>query len=84
MTMTELFTVAATAAENEVDPSAVGPGSPGFWIVIGLIVVLVLLYLSLRKQIRRVDFDPDATTDEERVASHHERDADPKKRDHRP
>lgn len=84
--MTEVYAVAATAAENEdlaPDPQSVGPGSLGFWIVIGLIVVLFLLYKSMRKQIRRVDFDTDATTDEERVASHHEPDDDREKHDHR-
>lgn len=80
--MTELFAVSLTAAETEVEPGSAGPGSLGFWIVVGLIIVLVFLYLSLRKQLRRVDFDPDATSDEERVASHHEPGEGQEKHDH--
>lgn len=71
--MTELYAVAATAAESDVPGRPdIGPGSLGFWIVIALIVVLFFLYRSMRKQIRRVDFDPDAATDAERIASHRE------------
>jgi hypothetical protein len=72
--MIELYAVAVAAAESDepAGRSAIGPGSLGFWIVIGLIVVLFLLYRSMRKQMRRVDFDPTATTDAERIASHRE------------
>lgn len=37
-----------------VDPSTVGPGSAGFWIVIGLLVAGVLLWLSMRRHMRKV------------------------------
>lgn len=46
---------------------AVGPGSWGFWIVVAMGLVLVVLYRSMRKQMRRVDFNADGTTDEERM-----------------
>ena len=81
MIVTEWSAVALTAAGNvmagegadvQPDASQIGPGSLGFWIVIGLMLVLILLYRSMRKQIRRVNFDTGAATDEDRVASHHE------------
>lgn len=86
MTVTEWIAVPMAAAGNltaigggggadvHPDASQIGPGSLGFWVVIGLLVVLFFLYRSMRKQVRRVDFDTGATTDEERVASHHEPD----------
>ncbi|NED95266.1 hypothetical protein G1H11_08050 [Phytoactinopolyspora alkaliphila] len=46
---------------------SISAGSVGFWIVVALILVLVVLYRSMRKQIRRIDFDEDATTDQERM-----------------
>lgn len=72
MGMSELFAVSLTAGGADVESEPGGLGSIGFYVVIGLIIVLVLLYLSLRKQLRRVDFDPNATNDQERIASHHE------------
>ncbi|NED99803.1 hypothetical protein [Phytoactinopolyspora halotolerans] len=51
----------------------ISAGSAGFWIVIALALALVVLYRSMRKQLRRVDFDESASTDEERVRSHEER-----------
>jgi|SRR5690625_868441 len=64
--------MAGEGADIQPDASQIGPGSLGFWIVIGLMLVLILLYRSMRKQIRRVNFDTGAATDEDRVASHHE------------
>lgn len=55
------------AADEE---SSAGPGSLGFWVVIALALALFVLYRSMRKQIRRVDFDAEGTTDEERMHGH--------------
>lgn len=46
---------------------SVSAGSAGFWIVIALLLVLIVLYRSMRKQIRRINFDESGTTDEERM-----------------
>ena len=61
-----------TALAAEQDSSSIGPGSLGFWIVILMLLALLLLYRSLRRQIRKVDFDPEGTTDEERMRGHRE------------
>lgn len=47
-----------------------GPGLVGFLILAGLALAVVLLYRSLRKQLKRIDFDPDGLTDEERMRGH--------------
>lgn len=67
-----LQAVALTAAESEAEDSGVGPGLYGFLVLVFLIVALVVLYRSMRKQIRRVDFDPDGVTDTERMHGHRE------------
>lgn len=41
----------------EIDPNRVTPGMWGFLSFVALILVAVLLYFSMRKQMRRVDFD---------------------------
>ncbi|SDU52887.1 hypothetical protein [Jiangella alkaliphila] len=64
--------VALTAAESDADDSGVGPGLYGFLVMVFLIVALVVLYRSMRKQIRRVDFDPDGANDSERMHGHQE------------
>lgn len=52
---------------------SISAGSAGFWIVIAMILVLVVLYRSMRKQLRRIDFDESGTTDEERMHDHEQR-----------
>jgi hypothetical protein len=52
---------------EETDSPEIGPGLLGFAIMIFLLTALFLLYRSLRKQIRRVDFDAEGETDEERT-----------------
>ncbi|TDC49912.1 hypothetical protein E1212_16660 [Jiangella ureilytica] len=67
-----LRAVALTAAETEPDNSEIGPGLYGFLVVVFLILALVMLYRSMRKQIRKVDFDPEGTSDAERMHGHQE------------
>ncbi|PZF81383.1 hypothetical protein [Jiangella anatolica] len=67
-----LQAVAFAAAESESDDSGIGPGLYGFLVLIFLIVALVVLYRSMRKQIRKVDFDPDGVSDDERMRGHRE------------
>ena len=45
----------------QVDPSKVGPGGWGFFFFVALFVAAGFLYFSMRKQLRRVDFDEEAT-----------------------
>ncbi len=56
-----------TATVEETTGSDFGPGLLGFLVVAFLGVSLFVLYRSMRKQMRKVDFDPEATTDEERM-----------------
>ena len=57
--------------------SAIGPGLLGFLVVVALGVALVVLYRSLRKQLRRIDFDADATSDVDRMRRDGSADGDP-------
>ncbi|MGH8828121.1 MAG: hypothetical protein ACRDVZ_11125 [Jiangellaceae bacterium] len=63
-------TFSVVLAAQDADQSAIGPGSLGFWVLIGLLVTLFVLYRSMRKQVKRVDFDDTATTDEGRMRGH--------------
>lgn len=67
-----MMPTSAIGAAESAD-SSVGPGLLGFLVVIFLLVALFVLYRSMRKQIRRVDFDAEGGTDEERM--HRRRDA---------
>ncbi|WP_053203467.1 hypothetical protein [Jiangella muralis] len=67
-----LQAVAYIAAESEAEDSGVGPGLYGLLVLIFLVAALFLLYRSLRKQIRRVDFDPEGVDDVERMRGHQE------------
>lgn len=54
----------------EIDPDRVTPGVWGFLSLLFLVLVAVALYFSLRKQLRRVDFDensPLAGGDDDKV-----------------
>ena len=44
-----------------------GPGLTGFLVLAFLAVAVVFLYRSMRKQLKRIDFDPEGTTDAERM-----------------
>jgi hypothetical protein len=59
--------VFAVAPDTSVPESAIGPGLLGFLVVVALGLALVFLYRSLRKQLRRIDFDTDATSDADRM-----------------
>ncbi|PSK96082.1 hypothetical protein CLV30_12723 [Haloactinopolyspora alba] len=65
-----MSTAAVSAAESS-DFNA-GPGLFGFLVLAFLIVALVLLYRSMRKQMRKVDFDQEGLTDEERMRGQHD------------
>lgn len=62
----------ALTAESEAENSGIGPGLYGFLVVVFLVLALVLLYRSMRKQIRKVDFDPEGASDTERMHGHRE------------
>jgi hypothetical protein len=49
-----------TAADSNVSPAL-------FLVVLALGLALVFLYRSMRRQLRRIDFDADATSDAERM-----------------
>lgn len=65
-----MTTMIAAAVESSSDGSDAGPGLLGFLVVAFLLLALFLLYRSMRKQLRRVDFDADGVTDEERMRRH--------------
>lgn len=52
---------------STTDGSSIGPGLTGFLVLAFLAVAVVFLYRSLRKQLRRIDFDPEGRTDAERM-----------------
>lgn len=41
----------------DIDPNVVKPGWTPLLIIVGLAVVMVLLFLSMRRQFRRIDVD---------------------------
>lgn len=45
----------------------VNAGSVSFWLVIALILIVIVLYRSMRKHIRGIRFDEAATSDQERI-----------------
>ncbi len=51
---------ALSAPPPVIDPNRVTPGNWGLLAFIFLLVVAALLYFSLRKQLRRIDFPEDA------------------------
>lgn len=61
-----------------IDPDRVTPGIWGFLSLLVLIAAAVILYFSLRKQLRRVDFDEDKVNaqlraeEEAHKAAHHQ------------
>jgi hypothetical protein len=55
------------AATTDESGFAFGPGLIGFVVLAGLALAVIVLYLSLRKQLKRIDFDPEGRTDAERM-----------------
>ncbi len=62
--VTDLF------ASNADQGGSFGPGLLGFLILAGFAVAVVVIYLSLRKNLRRIDFNPEGRTDAERMRGH--------------
>jgi hypothetical protein len=62
--LTVAWTSLASLEEKVPDPNDVKPGWIGFVVVVGLMVAVVFLLLSFRKQLRRVDFEPPGNGDE--------------------
>ena len=54
------------SASTDADGSRVGPGLLGFLVFAGLCAALIVLYRSLRRQLRRIDFDAEGESDAER------------------
>ena len=52
-----LWTVLLPLAEKGPDPADVKPGWLGFGVFLALAVAVVLLWLSFRKQLKKVDFE---------------------------
>jgi hypothetical protein len=62
---------------DELDPEIeenLTPGWVGAIVILGLMVVTVLLWLSMRRQFRKIRFDEDATPDEPGAAARDEAD----------
>ena len=53
-------TPSPTPTGLEVDPQRVTPGLLGFLAFVILVIAVVILYFSLRKQLRKVNFDESA------------------------
>lgn len=47
-----------------------GPGPTGFLILAALALAIILLYRSMRKNLQRIDFNPNGRTDDERMHGH--------------
>ncbi|MGH3364553.1 MAG: hypothetical protein ACRDOW_07465 [Nocardioidaceae bacterium] len=54
--MVALWTAMVPLAEEIPDPNDVKPGWVGFTVVVVLMVAVVLLWLSFRKQLKKVNF----------------------------
>ncbi|HEX6485414.1 MAG TPA: hypothetical protein VF012_01780 [Nocardioidaceae bacterium] len=55
--MVALWTAMVPLAEEIPDPNDVKPGWVGFTVVVVLMVAVVLLWLSFRKQLKKVNFE---------------------------
>ena len=56
--------MAIVAGSNmDLRPGDDGSGLIAFVVVAGLVVVCAFLYFSMRKQLRKIDFEPPRTTD---------------------
>jgi len=56
--MTPLLSISLPA--TEIDPNSVRPGWVALLIVLALGAATVLLWRNMAKQLKRIDFDPDA------------------------
>jgi hypothetical protein len=65
MSVGQAALVTATADSNN------GIGLLGFLVIAGLALALVFLYRSLRRQLGRIDFNAEGTSDAERMRGHH-------------
>ncbi len=63
------ITAQPTVEEMIVDPSRVSAGTLGLTFFILFIVAAVVIYLSMRKQLKKVDFDEAATENDGRRRS---------------
>lgn len=52
-----LLTALLPFAKQAPDPADVRPGLIGFLMFLGLLVAVVLLWLSMRKQLKKVNFE---------------------------
>ncbi|MGN6131616.1 MAG: hypothetical protein ACTHOK_14845 [Nocardioidaceae bacterium] len=52
-----LMTALLPFAKQAPDPADVRPGLIGFLMFLGLLVAVVLLWLSMRKQLKKVNFE---------------------------
>ena len=52
---------------STTDNTGIGPGLAGFLVLAFLALTVVFLYRSMRKQLKRIDFDPEGRTDAERM-----------------
>ncbi len=68
MSVAQVVLVAASgSASTDADGSGIGPGLLGFLVFAGLCAALIVLYRSLRRQLRRIDFDAEGQSDAERM-----------------
>jgi hypothetical protein len=66
-TFLHVATVVLLGADDELDPEIeqnLTPGWVGAIVIVGLMVVTVLLWLSMRRQFRKIRFEEEATPDE--------------------
>jgi hypothetical protein len=68
--------VLLAVTNGEADDSGIGPGLLGFLVFLALLVALFMLYRSLRRQLKRIDFDPEGKTDAERMRDRRPPDGD--------
>jgi hypothetical protein len=55
--MTDLLSSAVLLATKGPDPDDVTAGWAGFLVFIGLAIAVVVLWLSFRKQLKKIDFE---------------------------
>jgi hypothetical protein len=65
--MNLLWAVAVPLVTKGPDPADVKPGWLGFGLFIALFVAVVLLWLSMRRHLKKIDFEekPDSTREEQ-------------------
>lgn len=54
---------------RNIDPSVLSPGLVGFLLFGGLAVAIVILVLSMNRQLKKIDFDEDAPSGDPDVGS---------------